>query len=139
MTLRKTTYITTAFFINLFAVTVLSENVFAQSVSEIQIMQTAIPAAGKKPVYQYAKENTNEIQMLLSGLFLFYKNFISSQDGSSCSFTPSCSEFGMEAVKKQGVIIGVINTFDRLTRCNSLSPEKYSFHPVTHLLYDPVL
>ena len=102
------------------------------------MMRTIISSNYKKPDYKYARENNNELQMLFSGLFLFYKSFISSQDGTSCSFTPSCSEYGMEAVKKQGIILGVMNTFDRLTRCNALSPEKYTIHPTTHLLNDPV-
>ena len=111
----------------------------AQSLSEINLMKRVpIYQPKKKIEYPAAKNNTNEIQLLFSGLFLFYKNFISSQDGSSCAFTPSCSEYGMIAVKKQGVIIGVINTFDRLTRCNGFNPDKYPIHSETHLFYDPV-
>lgn len=110
----------------------------AQTTSEVKQMKSVIKNNNVKPGYKYAGNNINEIQYLFSGLFLFYKTFISSQDGQSCSFTPSCSEFGMEAVKRQGVFTGILNTFDRLTRCNSLSPEKYTIHPHTHLLYDPL-
>ncbi len=88
--------------------------------------------------WQYAKDNTNELQLVFSGLFLFYKEFVSSQDASSCSFTPSCSEYALLAIKKQGFVIGSINFFDRFSRCNGLSPEHYHRHPKTHLLNDPV-
>jgi hypothetical protein len=45
---------------------------------------------------------------VFSGLFLFYKSFVSSQDAQSCSFTPSCSVYALEAVKNQGnVYLGV--------------------------------
>ncbi|WP_081457036.1 membrane protein insertion efficiency factor YidD [Marivirga tractuosa] len=89
--------------------------------------------------YEHVHVNTNEIQFVFSGLFLFYKSFISSQDAQSCSFTPSCSVYALEAVKKQGVLKGMMNGFDRLSRCNSLSPEKYEVDPETKLLIDPLV
>lgn len=110
----------------------------AQSTGEIRILRTIADTTEKKPDYKFARNNTNELQMLLAGLFLFYKSFISSQDGISCGFTPSCSEYGMEAVKKQGVVVGIMNTADRLLRCNGLSPEKYTIDEKSHLLRDPV-
>lgn len=91
-----------------------------------------------KDQYEHVHENTNEVQFLFSGLFLFYKSFISSQDAQSCSFTPSCSVYALQAVKKQGVFKGMLNGFDRLSRCNSLSPEKYDVDPKTKLLIDPL-
>ncbi len=83
-------------------------------------------------------EIRNEFQLLFSGLFLFYKSFISSQDGQECTFTPSCSVYGMKAVKEKGVLKGIFLTFDRLSRCNGLSPEKYSIDPETGKFYDPI-
>ncbi len=89
--------------------------------------------------YSQIKNNVkNEYQFLSSRLFLFYKYFISSQDASQCSFTPSCSVYAARAINKQGAAIGLINFFDRFTRCNNLSPELYPRHPETKLLYDPV-
>ena len=35
-----------------------------------------------------------------------------------CHFYPSCSEFGIEAVQKHGVIKGLLKTFYRVLRCN---------------------
>lgn len=80
----------------------------------------------------------NELDITLSLAFLFYKNFISSQDGATCSFHPSCSEYGMLCVKEYGVVKGGIKTFDRLTRCNSLSPQKYTIDVEKRKLYDPI-
>ena len=88
--------------------------------------------------FDFAKNNTNEIQFIFSGLFLFYKSFFSSQDANSCSFSPSCSEYGLQAVKKKGLLIGIPATFDRLTRCNGLNPDKYPIDFKTGLLIDPV-
>jgi len=111
---------------------------FAQSKSECELMRNAFAVEKTSKSYLSAKNNSNEIQYLFSGLFLFYKTFISSQDGQSCSFTPSCSEYGIEAVKKHGVLAGMVITFDRLARCNGLSPEKYAVDEKKHLLIDLV-
>jgi len=80
----------------------------------------------------------NEFQWLSSQGFLFYKRFISSQDGNRCSFHPSCSEYAIQMIKRRGVLIGGLSAFDRLIRCNSLSPELYPFDSRRRLLLDPV-
>jgi len=90
------------------------------------------------PYLQTAKKNKNEIELMFSVLFSFYKNYISSQDLQKCSFTPSCSEYAFIAVRKKGVFIGMLSGFDRLTRCHSLSKKQYPIDHTTHLLYDPV-
>jgi putative membrane protein insertion efficiency factor len=95
-----------------------------------------IPEGSKKIEYWQAKDNKNEVQAAFSGLFLFYKSFISSQDLTVCTFTPSCSEYGILAVKGHGIIKGGLMTMDRLTRCNGLSPEKYEVDKSQMLLKD---
>lgn len=90
----------------------------------------------EKPKWEAAKNNRNEMQMIFSGLFLFYKFAISSQDYNRCAFHPSCSEFGLLAVKKHGALIGMLATLDRLQRCNGMSPENYEPDPVRMVLID---
>ena len=90
----------------------------------------------EKPKWEAAKNNRNELQMVFSGLFLFYKFAISSQDYNRCAFHPSCSEFGLLAVKKHGALIGMLATVDRLQRCNGMSPENYETDPVRMVLID---
>ncbi|MCH8905061.1 MAG: membrane protein insertion efficiency factor YidD [Bacteroidetes bacterium] len=111
---------------------------FTQTQTDIKMMRNLLEFKEHQPDYSFAFDNKNELEIMLAGLFLGYKKFISSQDGSNCSFTPTCSEYAMQSVKQKGVIIGIINGFDRLTRCNSLSADKYEIHPETHLLSDPV-
>ncbi|NIA29052.1 MAG: membrane protein insertion efficiency factor YidD [Actinobacteria bacterium] len=72
------------------------------------------------------------------GCIRFYQLFISSQDIPVCNFTPSCSKFGMAAIKKYGVFYGGLMTFDRLQRCNGLGRKYYPIHPVTDKSYDPI-
>jgi uncharacterized protein len=79
-----------------------------------------------------------EVTGTLDMAFYVYKTFISSQDHMSCVFTPSCSEYAVEAVRRQGMLIGLINTFDRLTRCNGLRAKDYPVDQVSQRLHDPV-
>jgi putative membrane protein insertion efficiency factor len=112
-----------------------SNRLAAQSKADIA-RHKAVLSTPEKRIYKEAKGNKNEVEALFSGLFLTYKTVLSSQDGNVCSFTPSCSEFGILAVKQHGLVMGGIKTMDRLTRCNGLSPEKYSPDPQTKLLID---
>ena len=81
-------------------------------------------------------KSTNEVEFIFSGLYLGYKNFVSSQDINSCVFTPSCSTYSIRSIKKDGLIIGTLKTFDRLTRCNPLSPENYQIDKKTGRFLD---
>ena len=89
-----------------------------------------------KKEYWQAQDNISEIQTAFSGLFLFYKTFISSQDLTVCTFTPSCSEYGILAIKSHGLVKGGLMTVDRLTSCNGLSPQNYEFDKKALLLKD---
>lgn len=114
---------------------------FGQTNDQIaQIQQTYSKSVAPDHSHQhnYVKDYSNEIEFLASNLFLLYKKYVSSQDASSCSFTPSCSVYAVQAVKSQGLIIGLINFFDRFSRCNSLSPEDYQRHNKTNRLFDPL-
>jgi uncharacterized protein len=111
---------------------------FGQKSNEIKQFRDLFEQEKHKDEFVIARNNTNEIQLLFSGLFLAYKHFISSQDIASCVFYPSCSVFALQAIKKQGPLPGVLNAFDRLTRCNPLSPEKYEKYQNTGLFYDPI-
>lgn len=89
----------------------------------------------KKPL----KNAVNEIDIFFSTGFLLYKNFISSQDKPSCIFSPSCSEYAVEAFQKKGLFVGWVKTFDRLSRCNGFANQShYHFINDKKLFYDPV-
>lgn len=83
------------------------------------------------------KGTHNEVKFVFTLLFVVYKEIFSSQDVDSCVFTPSCSVYAVESVKKHGVIYGIMDAFDRLTRCNP-APKNFPIDPVTHKYYDPV-
>jgi len=81
-------------------------------------------------------ESRNEVETIITSMFVFYKKFISSQDSRSCVFIPSCSSYALETIKKNGVLVGFLDTMDRLTRCHGFSAEKYSFDQKQNLLVD---
>ncbi len=83
-------------------------------------------------------QDQNELELSLSILFGVYQNFISSQDGSTCSFYPSCSKYCQHAIRHNGLILGGIQGLDRLVRCNGLSPNKYELDLKRRKLIDHV-
>lgn len=64
------------------------------------------------------------------GIFLIriYQIVISPFFPPACRFTPTCSQYGIEAIKKHGLIKGSILTAKRISRC----------HPGGGSGYDPV-
>lgn len=54
-----------------------------------------------------------------------YRMIISPLFPSSCRFTPTCSEYSIEAIKKYGVVKGGILSMRRISRCHPLNPGGY--------------
>jgi hypothetical protein len=52
----------------------------------------------------------------------FMKKFFSH---GCCRFIPTCSEYGIAAIEKYGVIIGGIKTMWRILRCNPFNKGGY--------------
>jgi len=50
-----------------------------------------------------------------------YQKFISPLKRPCCRFSPSCSQYAIEAILEWGVIIGILLAFWRILRCNPFS------------------
>ena len=61
-------------------------------------------------------------------LMRFYQKFISPYKPSCCRFTPTCSQYALEALRKYGPLKGSWLAFKRIIRC----------HPWGGSGYDPV-
>lgn len=61
-------------------------------------------------------------------LVRFYQKFISPYKPSCCRFTPTCSQYALEALRKYGPVKGSWLAFKRIIRC----------HPWGGSGYDPV-
>ncbi len=51
-------------------------------------------------------------------LIKLYQWLISPWLGASCRFTPTCSQYAIEALKKYGPLKGIWLTAKRIARCN---------------------
>jgi len=62
---------------------------------------------------------------LILGALRFYKRAISPQLPPACRYTPTCSEYAIEAVERRGVVIGGFLAFKRVLSCNPFSRGGY--------------
>ena len=60
----------------------------------------------------------NFLTYILIKLIKFYSFFISPMLGNSCKYSPSCSEYSIEALKEFGLIKGTFKSFTRILSCN---------------------
>ena len=65
---------------------------------------------------------------VLRGSIRVYQLTLSSHLPTQCKFTPPCSHYGLEAIRKYGTLRGGLLTTWRLIRCS----------PLTHGGVDPV-
>jgi putative membrane protein insertion efficiency factor len=68
------------------------------------------------------------IARLLLALIRFYRGYISPMFPPVCRFTPTCSQYAMEAIQKYGAWRGGWLALKRICRC----------HPLGGSGYDPV-
>jgi putative membrane protein insertion efficiency factor len=79
------------------------------------------------------------LRSALLGSTRFFQKWISPIDGPRCSFSPTCSQFGYEAVHSHGPFLGVVMTADRLMRCNYWTEPGQDYIRLPNgALYDPV-
>lgn len=108
---------------------------FCQTAEELLILKENCCSSGQTEI-QTTQSGSNG--GFVNMLFVVYKVFISSQDYHSCVFTPSCSEYAVQSIDKQGFIKGLFDSLDRLTRCHGLRSGDYPFDPERKRLIDPV-
>lgn len=61
----------------------------------------------------------------LIGLVRFYQAFISPLFGVKCRYTPSCSAYGIEAIKKHGPWKGFRLAVKRFASCHPWGGDGY--------------
>ena len=69
------------------------------------------------------------MKQLLLALIRFYRKAISPFRPACCRFTPTCSQYAMEAIEKYGAWKGGRLAFRRILRCHPFYKGE---------LYDPV-
>ncbi len=113
------------------------ERAIARIVKEIEKANPTSPAtepATDRQEQTAKTEQDNSLQRslavrLLSYPVKFYRHFISPLLPPSCRFTPTCSQYALEALRVHGALKGSWLTIWRLLRCNPFN---------RHVGYDPV-
>ncbi len=69
------------------------------------------------------------MKKLLINLIRFYQKNISPNKPRCCRFTPSCSQYAIEALEKRGIFVGLLLALYRILRCNPFN-KNFGFDPV---------
>ncbi|ARU60899.1 membrane protein insertion efficiency factor YidD [Tumebacillus avium] len=68
--------------------------------------------------------------------FRFYRTFISPLKPPSCRFHPTCSEYGMQAVRAHGAWRGSFLTIKRILKCGPWHPGGFDPVPEPYIDHD---
>ena len=65
------------------------------------------------------------IKGFLVGLIKFYRKFLTHILRSRCIYTPTCSAYALDALKKRNLFVAIGLIIFRILRCNPLSRGGY--------------
>jgi uncharacterized protein len=65
------------------------------------------------------------MRVIALGFIRFYQRTFSRMFPAVCRFTPSCSEYGYEAIARYGVVRGGWLAIKRIGRCQPFHPGGY--------------
>ncbi len=65
------------------------------------------------------------MKKIFIGLILLYKKYLSPLKHTKCPYIPSCSDYGLEAIRKYGALKGGLLALWRILRCNPFSKGGY--------------
>lgn len=86
------------------------------------------------------------MKYIFLGIIKLYKLTLSKILPPCCRFYPTCSEYGMTAIRRFGAVRGGYLTLWRIFRCNPFRnggfdpvPEKFCFHPERFTVERPII
>lgn len=62
------------------------------------------------------------MKKILIAIIKFYRAYISPMTPPTCRFTPTCSQYGLEAIETHGALKGGYLTIKRILKCHPLHP-----------------
>ena len=65
------------------------------------------------------------MKKILIAMIKFYRKYLSPLKSTCCRYTPTCSQYGLEAIEKYGAFKGSLLTAWRILRCNPFSKGGY--------------
>lgn len=81
-------------------------------------------------------------RLILEGLVRLYQVVLSPHFPSSCRYTPTCSEYAVEALRRYGAVRGTILAGHRILRCHpwgghGYDPPRWFGEPAEDAAADP--
>ena len=70
----------------------------------------------------------NIFSLIFLSIIYIYQNLVSPLIPARCRYTPTCSHYSKESIKKHGPFKGIVLTFKRIIKC----------HPWGGSGYDPI-
>lgn len=70
------------------------------------------------------------MKYLFIGIIKLYRKYISPLKKPCCRFTPTCSEYALEAFRMHGAAAGLFLTVFRILRCNPFCKGGYDPVPL---------
>ena len=77
--------------------------------------------------------NKWRLRNLFIVLIRLYQRWLSSRTAPCCRFTPTCSNYAIEAIGRYGVVVGGALALWRILRCNPF--HKGGYDPVPEHLF----
>jgi putative membrane protein insertion efficiency factor len=118
----------------------LSCTLSGQSVSsDLKLIQNAIESHDHEKGHQHVSvpfafpHTYNPVKLVLGSTMWVYQNLISPQLSASCLYEPSCSRYSVNLLRDYGVVKGIVYSADRLTRCNRLAGQDFSYTRINPL------
>jgi putative membrane protein insertion efficiency factor len=106
------------------------------------------PEGGTSPLDRWSRvargsreKTTHPIRLTTYAWIRIFQRFISPVDGSSCTYYPTCSAYGLHAIEKHGLLIGIPMTTERIMRDHHPNnAARYPLHEYQGQFYylDPV-
>lgn len=78
-----------------------------------------------KAVYALWKIVCTVLAKIMLAVIWFYRHCISPLTPPACRYTPTCSQYALEAIKKYGPFKGGWLAFKRILRCNPWGGSGY--------------
>ncbi len=70
------------------------------------------------------------MKRILIALVRFYRKYVSPMRQPCCRFTPTCSQYAIEALEKYGALKGSWLAVKRILRCNPFNRHYDPYDPV---------
>ncbi|RSK28268.1 membrane protein insertion efficiency factor YidD [Bacillus sp. HMF5848] len=69
------------------------------------------------------------MRVIFIAIIRFYQKFISPLKPPTCRFYPTCSHYGLEAIKRHGALKGGWLTIKRISKCHPFHPGGFDYVP----------